>query len=154
MTPNFYTTVLEASPLYGSIQEIADPSLLEPVTRAAVQAIVAEAAAQRVTYRIVETYRSADRQAVLYQGGHTQLAHVGVHHWGLACDFACIEGGAYKADAHHYELLGALALKHGMCWGGTWKGFPDFGHIQRIRVCDQIRLFQGDWYPPNDYRAV
>lgn len=150
---NFYTTVLEADPRFASHAQIADPLLLEPVTRAAVAAIIAEAAALRVTYKISETYRSAERQTDLFRGGHTQLSLVGVHHFGLACDLVCIEAGKAKWDAHHYDLLGALAHKHGLVWGGEWHGFPDLDHVQRITLADQGRLLFGDWYPDADYRA-
>ena len=59
---NFYTNVIMSDPRFNSTKRIADPELLEPVTRDLVQAIIADAAANGLKLMIFETYRSQARQ--------------------------------------------------------------------------------------------
>jgi hypothetical protein len=131
-------------------------ALLEPVTRKKVQQIIADAAAQGIELMVYETYRSQDRQAALFAQGATQLKQVGVHHYGLACDLVKDINGhpSWKGD---FKFVGKLAKKYGLIWGGDW-GNPkvkpklyDPGHVQRCTVARQKSLFNGKWYPDDDY---
>ena len=83
---SFYTDIIRPSPLFASTTRIADLDLLEPVTRAAAQEIIAGAAGQGIKLMVFETYRSQERQTELFNQGASKLRHVGVHHFGLACD--------------------------------------------------------------------
>ncbi|HET6384383.1 MAG TPA: M15 family metallopeptidase [Armatimonadota bacterium] len=149
---NFYTDVIRVSPHYRTPYRISDPQLLEPATRRKVEAILKDAAAHGVMLGIYETYRSEERQERLFQQGASQLRHVGVHHYGLACDIVYLVDGepSWKGD---FGLLGHLARAHGLVWGGDWghpgrpTGFPDQDHVQRCAVWQQADLFRGGWYP-------
>lgn len=152
---NFYTDVLQTDARFRSVSAVRDLALLEPVTRAAVQAILKDAAAMGIPLVVTETYRSQTRQAALYAQGATQLRHVGVHGFGLAADFCKLIDG--KASwAGDWSFLGVLATKHGMIWGGDWglpneeHSFRDCDHVQRIAVDEQNALFAGTWYPASD----
>ena len=155
----FYNQVIVPSPNFGSLNRIADLMMLEPVTRAAVQAIMADAAAARTPLMVFETYRSQPRQASLFAQGATQLKTVGVHHYGLACDLVKNVDGepSWKGD---FTFLGVLAKKHGLIWGGDWgqpgvrNSFPDLDHVQRCTILDQNKLFAGTWYPDDNYKVV
>lgn len=150
---NFYQDVISTDPRFASITRISDVMLLEPITRAAVQAIIAGAARQGITLVAFETYRSQQRQSALFAQGATQLQTVGVHHYGLACDLVCLVGGelSWKPD---YSFLGPLAKANGLVWGGDWgepsvrHSFVDLDHVQRCSVSQQDELFAGTWYPP------
>lgn len=155
---NFYTDVILHDPRFHSTDCIRDPLLLEPVTRAAVAAIIEEAAAQGIHLQITETYRSPARQAHLFATGATQLKEVGVHGFGLAADFCKIVDG--KASwGGDWAFLRDLAVKHGMISGYDWgtpdkpHTFRDLDHMQRIRVEDQHRLFELSWYPDSTLPA-
>ena len=156
--PSFYTTVLQVHPSFHSTMPLKDVALLEPVTRDAVSKIITTAMAAGVQLQVLETYRSAERQAQLFDQGATQLQQVGVHHYGLACDLGIVVGGQvnWKAD---YSIIGRLAAQFGLVWGGDWgtpqnpHSFRDYDHVQRISVADQAKLFSGDWYPPPNYVA-
>jgi D-alanyl-D-alanine carboxypeptidase-like protein len=159
---SFYTDVIQKDPRFHSTVAVNDLSLLEPSFRAAIVALVTDAlltAAGAVHLRPLETYRSAELQEIYYKRGATQLQHVGVHHYGLACDLGIVLGGQvnWKTD---YSLLGHLAAKHGLVWGGDWgtpgqpHSFRDYDHLQRIAVADQPRLFSGTWYPDALYRPA
>ena len=154
---NFYTDVIEKDPRFNVTSLIDDASLLEPVTRAAVQGIIADAKSHGMDLMIFETYRSQARQQLLFNQGATRLRQVGVHHYGLACDLVkSIDGvPSWKGD---FSLLGTLAKAHGLVWGGDWgtpgvhHPFVDSDHVQRCTLAEQVGLFAGTWYPGPLYK--
>jgi hypothetical protein len=103
-----------------------------------------------------ETYRSRERQQLLFQQKVTKLQNVGVHHYGLAADIVRSVGGhpSWKGD---FSIMGRLARKHGLVWGGDWgrpgvkPSFVDPVHVQRCTVGRQKLLFDGTWYPDEAY---
>ena len=153
---NFYEDVIQQDPRYNSTQPVSDLSLLEPRTRAAVEAIISEAAANGIDLMVFETYRSQDLQRIYFDRGVTKLQNVGVHHYGLACDIVKVVNGEPSWDGDFF-FLGPLAQKYGLIWGGDWgepdqpHSFRDYVHVQRIRVEDQGPLFNGEWYPDEQY---
>lgn len=153
---SFYTDVIQQDPRYTSVGRICAADLLEPVTRAAVEAIMIASANNGIPLIAFETYRSQARQAQLYAAGATQLRTVGVHAYGLACDLVKDVGGQPSWDGD-FSFLRPLALAHGLVWGGDWgdstvhHSFVDMVHVQRINVADQPKLFSGAWYPDADY---
>src|SRR5438132_200934 len=64
---NFYTDFLAPHPLFRSPKRVHDSGLLEPNVRRKVEAILAEAAGHGLKLMIYETYRSQERQAVLFR---------------------------------------------------------------------------------------
>lgn len=156
MLQSFYTQTIQKDPRYLSTEKVDDINLLEPIFRQLVLGFIADAAAIGKTCKVIETYRSQTRQELLYQHGATQLEHVGLHHYGLAADIGVVIGGSvtFKVD---YSFFQGLAKKRGLIWGGDW-GNPaikhnsyDGDHLQRIKVSDQPKVFNGTWYPDKDY---
>lgn len=165
MPTDFYSTVITADPRFNSIATVRDILLLEPVTRTAVQAIMTDA---KIIYgidlRLSETYRSQALQEYDFKTHHTQLPKVGLHHYGLAADFFKMVDGrpSWLGD---WSFLSKLARKHGLIAGFDWghpeqpHSFRDQDHVQRIRVEDQTKLFNGFrhpdkfpiWYPDENY---
>ena len=153
---NFYTDVIKKDPRFHSTKRINDPALLEPVTRAAVQAVIADAAARGIKLMIFETFRSQERQVTLFEQGATQLRTVGVHNYGLACDLVKDINGepSWKGD---FSFLGVIAPHHRLVWGGDWgrpdlpHSFRDNDHVQRCSVAMQAQLFRGEFYPDANY---
>lgn len=156
---NFYTDVICKDKRFNTVAQINDIALLEPVTRAAVQKIIALAAVAGVHLLVGETYRSKARQQYLFQKGATKLKAVGVHHYGLACDLWIEHDGAvdWKAD---YKVIGPWAKDVDLIWGYDWgqpnapHSFRDIDHVQRCRLADQNRLFAGTWYPDETYNPL
>jgi D-alanyl-D-alanine carboxypeptidase len=156
---SFYTDVVKASPKFLSTDRVSDLALLEPVTRAAVQQICAAARDQGITLMVFETYRSQERQQLLFEQKATKLRVVGVHHFGLACDLVKDVAGqpSWKGD---FGFLKGLAEDNGLIWGGDWgngdvvHSFVDADHVQRINVGDQSKLFNLSWYPDAAYRPM
>jgi hypothetical protein len=153
---NFFTDTLANSPSFQSASRIQDLELLEPVTRAKVLAVMADAKAHGLELMVFETFRSRARQLVLFNSGVTRLREVGVHNYGLACDLVKSVGGepSWKGD---FSLLGSLSRAHGLIWGGDWgeparpHSFVDAVHVQRCTIARQASLFRGEWYPDEDY---
>ncbi len=90
---NFYEDVILKDTRVNSTKIVADPTLLEPVTRQRVEAIIADAKAHGLDLMVFETYRSQARQELLFNQGATKLRTVGVHHYGLACDIVKVIDG-------------------------------------------------------------
>jgi hypothetical protein len=158
LSMSFFTDVIKVDPRFTSTAVCKDMALLEPVTRAAAEALIVDAAAMGIALIVTETFRSQARQEYLFSRHLTQLEKAGVHEYGLAFDVARIEEGKADWTAKGYYFLDQLAPKHGLVWGGTWEdhsdpeailrpGFHDWDHLQRIEVAQQEALFNG-WYPP------
>jgi len=153
---NFFTDVISKDSRFNSPQRVADPMLLERVTRQLVQQIVDTAGNMGIAVMIFETYRSQERQQELFNAGATKLRTVGVHQFGLACDIVRVVGGepSWKGD---FSFLGQLARSSGLIWGGDWgepsikHSFVDSVHVQRCTVARQGELFAGNFYPDNEY---
>lgn len=151
----FYDTIRN-SKAFGSDAVCKDPAMLEPGTRAAVLALMAEAKTEGIDIRLLETYRSQTRQSALFVKHATQLRTVGCHGYGVAADFGVFVGGKYMTDNKPYLFLRKLARKHGLISGQDWghavpHGFSDGDHVQRVPVWRQGALFGGTWYPPENY---
>ena len=154
--PSFYDTVIRNSLAFRSDAVCKDTALLEPGTRAAVAAMLADAKAQNIDLRLLETYRSQTRQSALFTKRVTQLRTVGCHGYGVAADFGVFVNGKYAEDNKPYVFLRTMARKHGLVsgqdWGHATEGsFVDSGHVQRVPVWRQNALFSDSWYPPETY---
>src|SRR5271165_3677689 len=153
---NFYTEAIENDPHFNSTKRVADPALLEPITRQLVEQIIEAARQMGINLMIFETYRSQARQQELFDQGATKLRTVGVHRYGLACDIVKMVGGepSWKGD---FSFLGQLAHASGLVWGGDWGNptikhdFIDAVHVQRCTIARQHALFAGTWYPDDAY---
>lgn len=148
----FYESTIQKDPRFTSTASIRDLALLEPEFRAKVSQLMAASAAAGVELMVTETYRSVERQEMLFEQKATRLRAVGVHHYGLACDFAKLESG--KAEwGGDWSFLGELCARFGLVWGGDWgkplakHDFRDMDHVQGCTVEQQTALFDGSWYP-------
>jgi hypothetical protein len=148
---SFYTDTIKLSPLFHSTKPVSDLNLLEPTFRRKVLAVISDAHGHGQEFRVLETYRSQELQAIYFKRGVTKLRNVGVHHYGLATDLIRYVNGQPDWNSDGFSILGKLGHAHDLIWGGSWKTFPDFGHIQRVSVSDQGKLFRGEWYPDENY---
>ena len=89
------------------------------------------------TLSIVETYRSPERQAKLYEQGRTTSGQVvtgtkeSFHTLGLALDICGDINPSKKGRQDPYNIdwpkLGSIVIRHGCTWGGNW---GDSCHIE------------------------
>jgi hypothetical protein len=152
MAGNFYTDVIQQDDRFTSTDAIKDMELLEPTFRAKVVAIMAASRSAGTELVVTETYRSSERQQQLFDEQKTRLRMVGVHHYGLACDFAKAINGRLSWDGD-WNFLIDLANAHGVISGGDWgqpdkeHSFRDWDHIQGVTLDQQSGLFAGTFYP-------
>jgi hypothetical protein len=152
---SFYTDTIRLSPLFHSTKPVSDLNLLEPTFRRKVLAVISDAHGHGQEFRVLETYRSQELQAIYFKRGVTKLRNVGVHHFALACDLVRVVNGRDDWNAD-FSLLAKLAKSHSIVSGLNWNQpgpnrFVDAGHLQRINVSDQGKLFRGEWYPDESY---
>ena len=162
MSSNFYTeTIVKSSWAHNPNAVCRDIAMLEPGTRAKVQAMISDAKANGHDVRILETYRSQARQTQLFHQGKTQLSKVGCHGYGVAADLGLfLDGTKYDARGQDYMFFEALCAKHKLISGINWgtphaaHSFRDYDHVQSVPIFRQNDLFAGRWYPPPDYDPI
>lgn len=153
---NFYTDVIKQDSRYHTTGLVASLNMLELVTRQAVMNLIADALEQGIHLMIFETFRSQERQKVLFDKGVTKLEHVGVHNFGLAADIvrSVNEEPSWKGD---FSFMATLARKQNLISGLDWghpeaaHSFVDAVHVQRCSLSRQQALFAGTWYPGSTY---
>ena len=95
----------------------------------------------RVDFGIPTTggYRPKEVQHQLYEEGKSQCdgyKKLSKHQTGLALDFYAYVDGKASWDEHHLAMVGAAFLQaaselgYKLSWGGLWKNFPDYPHVQ------------------------
>jgi len=61
------------------------------------------------------------------------------HQYGLAFDCVPLQGGKPDWDnTVAYSILGDIALKVGLTWGGTWENFKEYPHFQDDETYEHI----------------
>jgi len=139
--------------LLASIKPTGEHGLKPKVQRAA-DAVVAEMKRRGHEVRIVEGFRTFERQTELYNQGRTTPGAVvtnakagqSLHNYGVAADFVFRREG-YNASDTLWALLGDVGKKQGFEWGGDWKGFVDKPHFE-MRLGHSLKDFQNnkvDW---------
>jgi peptidoglycan LD-endopeptidase CwlK len=124
------------------------PVALVPLVQRKADAVVAEMARLGHPVRIVEGFRSFERQAQLYAQGRTTPGAVvtnakageSFHNYGVAVDFVFRKEG-YNAGDTLWSLLGKVGKLQGFEWGGDWKGFVDRPHFE-LKLGHTLKDFQ------------
>ena len=121
---------------------LRDPRLLTPSTQILWQRQQNIIIEHRLPFRVFETYRSLDRQKILFETGASKTLD-SLHLTGDAWDVAEWTGGNWSwDDIFWFQVLGILtvSLIQGLKWGADWNGkefwfderFRDYGHFERI----------------------
>ena len=94
------------------------------------------------TLIITCVHRSEEEQALLYAQGRTKPGQIVTNIDGAtqksnhnyypsrALDFAVSILGKVSWSPVDYEPVGAIAKKNGLIWGGYWKSFKDYPHLE------------------------
>lgn len=75
--------------------------------------------------------RSWFTQVGLYYSGASQTLR-SKHLDGLAVDFDVLGISRDRIPKSFWSKLGKLGERHGLRWGGRFRGFPDLGHFEHI----------------------
>lgn len=89
---------------------------------------------------VVSGLRTFTEQGRLYAQGRTAPGKIvtnarpgeSYHNFGLAFDFAVLEGGSvvWDPDHPHWKAFVRLGKKAGFEWGGDWRSLKDYPHLQ------------------------
>jgi hypothetical protein len=133
-----YKRYLAQKPQTGTKHQ---PDSLLPLVLRQAKKVLVEMEEMGLPMRIIEGYRSPERQAELYAQGRTKPGAIvtnakpgqSLHQYGCACDLVFRDLG-YNASSAQWALFGRTAERHGFEWGGSrkWKdaGIVDKPHIQ------------------------
>lgn len=80
-----------------------------------------------------DLYRGPEDQAEMLATGRSRAAFGESAHNVLpvaAVDVWPIVGGVVANDPAAYQQIGAVARAHGLVWGGDWRSFKDYGHVE------------------------
>ncbi|MHA7966054.1 M15 family metallopeptidase [Paenibacillus sp. CAU 1782] len=121
---------------------------LHPVVLQHAEKLVEEAAAIGISVLITQDFRSEEEQNALYEKGRSSQGAIvtyarggeSYHNYGLAIDFALLNpkgkalwdleyDGNRNGRSDWHEVV-ELAKNLGFSWGGDWKEFRDYPHLQ------------------------
>lgn len=91
------------------------------------------------TLIVAEGLRSVETQNRYYAQGRTTPGNIitykkggeSKHETGQAVDFDFIVNGKQSnSNSNNWKMVGELAAKYGLVWGGGWKKFKDLRHVE------------------------
>lgn len=126
----------------------AMPSKLLPLVERKANEIIKSMGLLGMPVRIVEGFRSIERQNQLYSQGRTTAGNIvtnakggeSFHNYGVAVDFVFRKEG-YNATEAQWQTLGRIGEAQGFEWGGRWKGFVDKPHFE-LKLGNSLKDFQ------------
>ncbi len=123
---------------------------LQPEPRREAQAALAQAATEGVDVMVTTGLRSFAEQSRLYAQGRTMPGNIvthakagqSYHNFGLAFDFVVVKNGRAIWDQNHkdWKRFVEICKAHGFDWGGNWRTFKDYPHLQGSGVPDLSEL--------------
>lgn len=136
------------------IKKNTKPTKLTPIVERKAAEIIAEMKKLGQPVRIVEGFRSIERQNELYEQGRSKPGQIvtnarggeSLHNYGVAVDFVFRKEG-YNATQKQWETLGKVGEKLGFEWGGRWVKFVDRPHFE-MKLGYTLKDFQEnkiDW---------
>lgn len=142
------------------------PSNLHPIIAEKRDKLIQLAKAKDLDIIITDGFRSQDEQNELHAQGRSAPGNVvtqvqggsSYHNYGLAIDFALRDGDGgvvwdIERDANgngksDWFEVAAIGKELGFSWGGDWRGFKDYPHLE-MTFGLSIRELQ-DGYRPED----
>jgi peptidoglycan L-alanyl-D-glutamate endopeptidase CwlK len=118
--------------------------------------VVKRAYKEGIYVEIISGFRSFAEQDALYAKGRTAPGSIvtnakggqSVHNYGLAVDFLILtkDGKAQWKVDDQWKRVGAIGKSLGFDWGGDWKSFKDWGHLEYTQGHTWEDLAKG-WRP-------
>ena len=104
--------------------------LVEPF-RSLIKKLMAEIESKGLPFAVYETWRLQKRQDELYKTGKSKILN-SKHCQGKACDIVHKINGKWDwSDIKAYQQLGAIVAEYPeLTWGGSWKTFKDYDHVE------------------------
>lgn len=119
---------------------ISDLSILHPTFRNKVVKLLYECKKQGIELKIVETYRTPERQNLLKSQGYSMLSGGrSKHQHKIAVDVVPVVNGIMIwDDLKLWKKIGKIGKKQGLIWGGDWKRFRDYPHFEYPCSIDEV----------------
>ena len=144
--------------LKAELTRLTTKSKLQPLVERSANAVIDDMAMLGHKVRIVEGYRSFDRQNQLYAQGRTTPGAIvtnakggeSLHQYGVAVDFVFTKEG-YNASRALWETLGITMEKRGFSWGARWNSFRDYPHGEML-LGYSLKDFQSGLVDYNKYK--
>ncbi|KON88676.1 peptidase M15 [Sporosarcina globispora] len=130
------------------LTEVPPPTALHPVVADKKDQLISQAADKGINVVITQDFRSIEEQDALYEKGRTAEGNIvthakggeSYHNFGLAIDFALMSVDGQVIWDMKYDGNGnskedwmevvEIAKDLGFEWGGDWKQFKDYPHLQ------------------------
>ncbi|MFC4811652.1 M15 family metallopeptidase [Paenibacillus sp. GCM10023250] len=140
---------------------------LHPVVAAKMMDLIKRTSEAGIVIMITDGFRSKLEQDVLYEQGRSAKGRIvtnakggtSYHNYGLAIDFALrtpqgdviwdMKYDGNKNGKADWQEVAAAAKSLGFAWGGDWKSFKDYPHLQMDFGYSIDELKRGK-YPPDD----
>ncbi|SEN71043.1 peptidoglycan L-alanyl-D-glutamate endopeptidase CwlK [Amphibacillus marinus] len=151
---------------YQLISSRNQPSELHPIIVEHMETLITQAKQVGIDVVITDGFRSFEEQEQLYEQGRSNEGSIvtnaqagqSYHNYGLAIDFALQNqagdiiwdmayDGNQNGESDWLEVV-ELAKALGFDWGGDWRHFPDYPHLQMDFGLTILQLQHG--YRPGD----
>lgn len=162
-----WKVILSFDPYLPNNDPIEAPPVtaLHPIVFIKQTELIAETSKAGITILVTDGFRSSEEQNAIYAKGRTTEGKVvtqvqgghSYHNYGLAVDFALrtkkgevvwdMEYDGNKNGRSDWMEVVEIAKRLGFSWGGDWKNFPDYPHLQMDFGYSINKLRKGH-YPP------
>lgn len=162
-----WKVILSFDPYLPNNDPIEAPPVtaLHPIVFIKQTELIAETSKAGITILVTDGFRSSEEQNAIYAKGRTTEGKVvtqvqgghSFHNYGLAIDFALrtkkgevvwdMEYDGNKNGRSDWMEVVEIAKRLGFSWGGDWKNFPDYPHLQMDFGYSINKLRKG-YYPP------
>ncbi|WP_084028804.1 M15 family metallopeptidase [Bacillus sp. J33] len=116
---------------------------VHPVVKESALEVIKRAYEEGIYVQISSGYRSFAEQNALYAQGRTKPGNVVTnakggqsnHNYGLAVDYFLVSDDGKRAlwtVNAKWRRVAAIAKSLGFAWGGDWKGFVDYPHLEMM----------------------
>ncbi|MBP7209593.1 MAG: M15 family metallopeptidase [Paludibacteraceae bacterium] len=108
-----------------------DIELLKEPFKTKIKELIQMLEEKGLSFKVFETLRDAKRQQYLLKTGASRIKR-SKHQDAIACDFVHFKHGKYDwNDISAYKELGECVHEiGGLVWGGDWKKFKDYVHVE------------------------
>lgn len=148
-------------------RDVPEVTQLHPIVMAYKDKLIEESKNIGIPIRITSDFRSSHEQNALYRQGREDAGAIvthsrggeSYHNYGLAIDFVLqpqkgkviwdMEYDGNRNGKSDWMEVVEIAKKLGFSWGGDWKSFPDFPHLQ-MDFGYSIAELQRGWRPSED----
>ena len=135
---SFISTVVKTNPY-------ATKNGVHPFLQKKVDLVIKDAKAKGVDLRVVQGFRSMDKQLKYYNQGRLTKDVIitnappglSYHNYGWAVDVCEYKNGKPNWKSKNWNEIGDIGKRHGLVWGGDWKRLVDKPHLQ-LSISDII----------------